>query len=113
MASRPVLLALLSSTLLACSGADPSSSSETPRDRAAEAEPPAGTEAPPALPAEIRARVHLLGPATDDHLFVTVRLDGLPWTISGCVTGPHGACEETGRVELSEADRTALVTAIR
>jgi hypothetical protein len=122
MASRLVLLGLLASTVLACSGATSSTGSETPRDRAAATEAetaasgPAGapteTAAPPALPAEIRARVHLPGPAADDHLFVTVSLDGLPWTITGCVTGPHGGCEETGRIELTDADRTALVTAL-
>ncbi len=65
--------------------------------------------APPALPAEIRARVHLPGAVVDRHLFVTVSLDGLPWTITGCVTGPDGACEETLRVELDETGRTELV----
>lgn len=124
MASRLVLLALLSCALPSCSGASSSTSSETPRDPAPpmssapgeSASPAPGAsvvlEAPAALPAEIRAHVHLPGPAADDHLFVTVSLDGLPWTIRGCVTGPNGGCEETARLELSEADRTALVTAL-
>jgi TonB family protein len=70
---------------------------------------PAAVVAPSALPAEIEAHVHLPGPAPDEHLFVRVSLAPLPWTITGCVTGPHGACEETARVELSEADRAELV----
>lgn len=73
------------------------------------AEPAAAALAPPALPAEIEAHVHLPGPAPDAHLFVRVSLAPLPWTITGCVTGPHGGCEETARVELSEADRGELV----
>ena len=111
---RSSLVALVATALLGCSGAASSPASETPRDRGGATSEPvaAASEAPPALPAEIRARVHLPGAATDDHLFVTVSLDGLPWTITGCVTGPHGACEETGRVELTDGDRTALVMAL-
>jgi hypothetical protein len=115
MVARPALLGLLASTLLACSGAATSAASETPRDDpgGATSEPAATAgEAPPALPAEIRARVHLPGTTAEDHLFVTVSLDGLPWTISGCVTGPDGGCEETMRVELTDADRAALVAAL-
>jgi len=54
--------------------------------------------------------VHLPGPDVDDnHLFVTVSPGALPWTIHGCVTGAHGACEETQRVELDETGRNELV----
>ncbi|GAB4216272.1 MAG: hypothetical protein OHK0013_42580 [Sandaracinaceae bacterium] len=99
---------------LSCGGPTPSTATETPpmeppASAASGAEPSHAGLAPPALPAEIEARVHLPGPAPDDHLFVRVSLAPLPWTITGCVTGPHGACEETARVELDEADRRQLV----
>lgn len=103
--SRSVLFALL---LLGCGGAP---ATEGPAPAPTSDENGAGaTAAPPALPAEIRAHVHLPGPDVEDnHVFVTVTLGELPWTISGCTTGAHGACEETSRVELDEASRAELV----
>lgn len=121
---RAVLLALLTGACLAACGAPTSegapgsgsaSASGTGSGSGSGTGSGTGTAsatAPPALPAEIRAHVHLPEPDADAHLFVTVRLDGLPWTIAGCVTGPDGACEETQRVELDEADRVALVRLI-
>lgn len=74
---------------------------------------PTTTAAPHALPARITADVVLPGPVPDRHVLVSIDLgSGLPWTISGC-TSPGGApCEESARVELDEAARTELVTAI-
>lgn len=101
--------------VLGCSGA---SRSDEPVSFGASPSGPEGDEGPPApgpppaLPAEIEAHVHLPGPQPDAHLFVRVSLAPLPWTITGCVTGRAGACEETARVELSEADRAALVQAL-
>lgn len=115
MRLRPAVLALLTACSFGCSGVPSGNATETPAGEGpAEEGTTAGapTTAPAALPAEIRARVHLPGAGADDHLFVTVSLDGLPWSITGCVTGPHGACEETGRVELSDDDRAALVQAL-
>lgn len=108
--------AMLACGLLGCSGPSQGTSTSSASTSGPPATAPEGEaaaeQAPPALPAEIRAHVHLPGPQPDDHLFVTVSLDGLPWTITGCVTASHGACEETARVELTDADREALVTAL-
>jgi hypothetical protein len=91
------------------SGAGSQSSSQSVSQSAAGSGTATTVGTPPALPAEIEAQVHLPGAAPDDHLFVRVSLSDLPWTITGCVTGPAGGCEETLRVELTEADRRELV----
>jgi hypothetical protein len=92
----------------ALSGARPAAET-TPGEAVEPADPMPPAEAPPALPAEIEARVHLPGEDAS-HLYARVSLAPLPWVITGCLAARADApCAPSTRVELGENDRRELV----
>lgn len=67
---------------------------------------------PRSVPAVLRLRMHLPGPAPDRYLVATLRIGlGTESTLVGCVAGVDGACEETQREVLTAADHEAYLRA--
>jgi hypothetical protein len=53
--------------------------------------------------------VHLPGADASRFANISIHIDAMPWTMSGCVSAVRGACRATQRVEMTADDRGAYV----
>lgn len=68
----------------------------------------ASAQVPHPLPARIDASIGVPGASPPAFLNVSIDLGAPRWVITGCVSSAAGACPETTRVELMNAERVEL-----